>query len=103
MRANQFGCVPTLILILLSLMAVQTTALNFTFFKLFDPATLEKISPQNIYKRIGMKRMQSNAPIINFPANFEMVLSNNDPGFNLTEIIYMVRFNFEVESVYDAL
>eukprot|EP00350_Pseudokeronopsis_sp_OXSARD2_P011620 CAMPEP_0170543270 /NCGR_PEP_ID=MMETSP0211-20121228/2443_1 /TAXON_ID=311385 /ORGANISM="Pseudokeronopsis sp., Strain OXSARD2" /LENGTH=65 /DNA_ID=CAMNT_0010846605 /DNA_START=198 /DNA_END=395 /DNA_ORIENTATION=+ len=33
--------------------------------------------------------MQSNAPIINFPANFEMVLSNNDPGFNLTEIIYM--------------
>jgi hypothetical protein len=38
---------------------------------------------------MGSSRMKD-GPVIGWPQSFEMVLSNNDPGFNVTEVIYMV-------------
>lgn len=39
---------------------------------------------------MGSSRMKD-GPVIGWPQSFEMILSNNDPGFNITEVIYMVR------------
>lgn len=32
----------------------------------------------------------SEKPIITWPTSFESVLSNNDPGLNITEVLYFV-------------
>lgn len=40
---------------------------------------------------MGSSRMKD-GPVIGWPSSFEMILSNNDTGLNITEVIYMVSY-----------
>ena len=96
MKAQLLRTPQSLRIFLLFAFVCSIQCFNLGFQKLFDTQAFEKLNFQNLYKKIGIKRAASNAPVISFPTSFEMRLSNNDPGLNLTEIIYMVRISCEV-------
>jgi hypothetical protein len=87
------GKAQTLQLLAISCFLFTVSAYNFTLPKLFDSSTFDKMNLQSLYKKVQKKTKQVTAPTITFPDSFEMVLSNNDQGLNLTEVIYMVSSN----------
>lgn len=47
---------------------------------------------------MGSSRLKD-GPVIGWPQSFEMTLSNNDPGLNITEVIYMVSYSQKIDNL----
>ena len=48
---------------------------------------------EDAHSQKALEELEANRPEIKFPNTFKIGLSTNDPGLNLTEIVYYVSYN----------
>ena len=44
----------------------------------------------------ALEELEASRPAIKFPKSFKIGLSTNDPGLNLTEVVYYVSYNYDL-------